>query len=497
MSRACLIRRHFAPSYPLYICNHYGILRVFLRISDEYINPSYTFTDENIKIYYTLTEELVRRKIEQSLSAWKEGKNRKPLLLRGARQVGKTYALKEFGKQNYADVAYFNFEKQSDLGELFKVNLDVKRILQLLSAIHGRLIQPEKTLIIFDEIQACGTALTSLKYFSEDAPTYHIAAAGSLLGVKLGQERSFPVGKVNFLDLHPMTLKEFLLASDDASLVEVLQHHDFIAKFPDVLHHRLLHQVRSYLMIGGMPEAVKTWFLTNDFEQVRQIQTEILISYQNDFQKHTSESDAIRIQRVWDSIPLQIARENKKFKYSDIKKGGRSAEFELALHWLEAAGLVLKTCHVESGRRPLTAHFNPSHFKLFSLDVGLLAAQLRISARAFLISDKIFDEFNGAFTENLVAQELAARGISLSYWSSEHDAEVDFLFQIGDAIVPLEVKAGVSRKTKSLRVFEKKFKPTALYRTTALNFSLDGGIQNIPLYALGSYIDRRLEAAVK
>ena len=439
----------------------------------------------------------MRRTIEESLSSWKKGTNRKPLVMRGARQAGKTYALKDFGKQNYSDVAYFNFERQSDLAEIFKVNLDVKRIIQLLSAIHGRLIHPEKTLIIFDEIQACGAALTSLKYFSEDAPTYHIAAAGSLLGVKLGQERSFPVGKVNFLNLHPMTLHEFLLASDDSLLVETLQRHDFTAKIPDVMHHRLLHQVRSYLMIGGMPEAVKTWFTSNDFEQVRQVQTEILTSYQNDFQKHTSESDAIRIQRVWDSIPLQIARENKKFKYSDVKKGGRSAEFELALHWLEAAGLVLKTCHVESGRRPLTAYLDPSHFKLFSLDVGLLAAQLRISARAFLISDKIFDEFNGAFTENLVAQELAARGLPLSYWSSEHEAEVDFLIEIGDAIIPLEVKAGASRKTKSLRVFEKKFKPAALYRTTALNFRLDGGIQNIPLYALGNYIDHRLVLSQK
>ena len=455
------------------------------------------FPDEYVKIKYTFPEECMHRKIEESLSIWNKRKNRKPLVLRGARQVGKTYALKEFGKQNYSDVAYFNFEKQADLRELFKVNLDVKRILQLLSAIHGRLIHPEKTLIIFDEIQACGDALTSLKYFSEDAPTYHIAAAGSLLGVKLGQERSFPVGKVNFLDLHPMTLKEFLLASDNSSLVESLQHHDFSSKFPEVMHHRLLHQVRSYLMIGGMPEAVKTWFMTNDFEQVRQVQAEILTSYQNDFQKHTSESDAIRIQRVWDSIPHQIARENKKFKYSDVKKGGRSAEFEIALHWLEAAGLVLKSCHVESGRRPLTAYLDPSHFKLFSLDVGLLAAQLRISARAFLISDKIFDEFNGAFTENLVAQELAARGIPLSYWSSEHEAEVDFLIEVADVIFPLEVKAGTSRKTKSLRVFEKKFKPAALYRTTALNFSLDGGIQNIPFYALGSYIDRRLEIQAK
>jgi predicted AAA+ superfamily ATPase len=462
------------------------VLHVFLR-----------FTEENVSIHNTFTEELMRRTIEESLSSWKKRINRKPLVVRGARQVGKTWTLKEFGKQNYTDVAYFNFEKQTDLGELFKVNLDVKRILQLLSAIHGRLIQPEKTLIIFDEIQACGAALTSLKYFSEDAPTYHIAAAGSLLGVKLGQERSFPVGKVNFIDLHPMTLKEFLLASDDSSLVETLQHHDSSARFPDVMHHQLLHQVRSYLMIGGMPEAVKTWFATNDFEQVRQVQTEILTSYQNDFQKHTSESDAIRIQRVWDSIPLQIARENKKFKYSDVKKGGRSAEFEIALHWLEAAGLVLKTCHVASGRRPLTAYLEPSHFKLFSLDVGLLAAQLRIAARAFLVSDKIFDEFNGAFTENLVAQELTARGIPLSYWSSEHEAEVDFLFEIGDTIVPLEVKAGISRKTKSLRVFEKKFKPEALYRTTALNFSHEGGIQNIPFYAWGSYIDRRLEALLK
>lgn len=435
---------------------------------------------------------MMRRLIEPKLTSWKNSANRKPLILRGARQVGKTHTLREFGKANYPDVAYFNFERQSDLVEVFHANLDTKRILQVLSAVHGRVIQPEKTLLVFDEIQAAPPALTSLKYFAEEAPAYHVAAAGSLLGVKLGQERSFPVGKVNFLNLYPMTFREFLIASENATMFETIEQQGDEAQVPDAIHNQLLHHVRSFLMVGGMPEAAKTWFASGDFEQVRQVQSDILMSYQNDFQKHASGSDAIRIQRVWDSIPLQISRENKKFKYSDVKKGGRSGEFEVALHWLEAAGLVLKSYHVDSARRPLTAHMNPSHFKLFSLDVGLLATQLRIAPRAFLLSDKIFEEFNGAFTENLVAQEISARGLPLCYWSSSHEAEVDFIIELGNNIVPLEVKARASRKTKSLRVFEKKFHPKNLYRTTSMNFRLDGGIQNIPLYALGSYIDRQL-----
>jgi predicted AAA+ superfamily ATPase len=435
----------------------------------------------------------MKRSIDASLTIWKDSINRKPLILKGARQVGKTYALKEFGRLNYDDVAYFNLEKQAELAQIFEVDLNITRILQVLSSIHGRMIQPEKTLIILDEIQACGAALTSLKYFAEEASAYHVAAAGSLLGIKLGKDRSFPVGKVNFLNLYPMTLKEFLLCGKAASLFEHLDYHDASKPIPDIIHSQLMHEVRTYLMVGGMPEAVKVWLTSNDYEQVRRVQNEVLTSYQNDFQKHATGSDAIRIQRVWNSIPLQMARENKKFKYSDVKKGGRSSEFEVALHWLEAAGLVHKTYHVTSGRRPLNAQIDPSYFKLYSLDVGLIAAQLRISARSFLISDQIFDEFNGAFTENLVAQEFAALGLPLIYWSSEHEAEVDFLIEIDAAIIPVEVKAGASRKTKSLRVFENKFNPKELLRTTAMNFRRDGGIRNIPLYALGRYIESRLQ----
>ncbi len=448
--------------------------------------------DEIYDLLYIFMDEYMKRTIQGSLAAWKNTENRKPLICRGARQVGKTYALKEFGKSNYRDVAYFNFEKQPDLAGIFKPNLDVTRIMQVLSAIHGRKIVSANTLIIFDEIQACAEALTSLKYFAEEASDFHVAAAGSLLGVKLGRERSFPVGKVNFLNMHPMTFDEFLLASDSAAAVDLLARHDPAEQLPEVLHHKLMHFLRIYLMTGGMPEAVKTWFSTSDFEAVRQVQMEILGSYQSDFQKHASETDAIRIQGVWDSIPLQIARENKKFKYSDVKKGGRAADYEVSLHWLEAAGLVLKVCHVNSGRQPLKAHLDSSKFKLFAVDVGLLAAQLRIAPRAFLASDKVFAEFNGAFTENFVAQELAARDIPTMYWSSEHEAEVDFLIESRAGVIPIEVKAQVSLKTKSLRVFEKKFKPATLQRTTALNFRRDGGIQNIPLYAVGQSIAREM-----
>jgi predicted AAA+ superfamily ATPase len=434
----------------------------------------------------------LKRTIESDLSLWKDSKKRKPLIVKGARQVGKTFALKEFGKTHFDDTAYFNFERQADLAASFKPNLDPIRLLQVLSAVHGRKIVPGRTLLIFDEIQACDDALTSLKYFSEETPEFHIAAAGSLLGIKLGQSRSFPVGKVNFLQMHPMTFYEFLKASDTASMLDLLLDHRFTEEIPQVLHERLLHLLRVFLMVGGMPEAVKTWFDTSDFDSVRQIHSEIITSYQNDFEKHALKADALKIQAVWSSIPLQISRENKKFKYGDVKRGARSADFEVALHWLETAGLVLKVNHVDSGRRPLSAHIDQAKFKLFALDVGLLAAQLRISPKGYLSNDKMFSEFNGAFTENFVAQELIANGLLPRYWSSEHEAEVDFLVETSNEVIPIEVKAAASTRTKSLRIFEKKFSPATLVRTSALNSRKDGGIQNIPLYSIAHFL-RQIE----
>ncbi|MFH1358032.1 MAG: DUF4143 domain-containing protein, partial [bacterium] len=403
------------------------------------------------------------------------------------RQIGKTYILKEFGKEYYPDFVYCNFEENSELHNLFEINLDVHRIIEELSLYFEKKIS-EDMLIIFDEIQSCPRALTSLKYFCENLRNYHVVAAGSLLGVKLARASSFPVGKVNFFNMYPMTFLEFLIAMDKKGLSELLQKKNDYTPLSEPFHSELLSLYKKYLFIGGMPEVVFNHIQTRDYQKTRILQLQILKAYEEDFSKHTTKTDAIKISQVWQSVPLQLAREQKKFKYADIKKGGRAKEFEQAIHWLKETGLVHLCFRLKQPGLPIKAYSERSHFKLYALDTGLLGAMLNLSEKTIVEGHKLFNHFHGAFIENFVAQELKAyRDDDLFYWTSESIAEVDFILSCDDHIYPLEVKAGLSNRKKSLFVYDGKYQPQKLITMTQKNYYSDGKFVNIPLYS-GHYI---------
>ena len=428
----------------------------------------------------------MRRDIYEKLLAWKSSPRRKPLLLQGARQTGKTFILREFGRNEYENVAYCNFEEDPGLDQFFQRDLNPERILKELSIYMNLDIQPGAYLVIFDEIQVSNRALNSLKYFAEQKNDVHIAAAGSLLGLKLSGPGSFPVGKVNFLHLYPLTLLEFLDAMGESRYRKLLKDADPTTPLAEAFHSHLIDMLRRYYFVGGMPEAVKHFAETGNGPETREIQEEIIKSYVLDFAKHAPSADIPKLTLIWDSIPKHLARENKKFVFSAIKKGARARAYENGLTWLEDTGLIHRANAVETVKHPLKHYANTGCFKIYALDVGLLGAMAKSPVELLAQGKRLFDEYEGAFVENYVAQQLVSHfHQQLYYWRSKGGkAELDFLFEFQGHICPLEVKAGINPKSKSLKSYDLQFKPDRLMRTTLLNFKKNGKIYNLPLYAV-------------
>lgn len=430
----------------------------------------------------------MKRDIYHLLEDWKRSTRRKPLILNGARQVGKTYALKHFGKTSYKKMVYLNFEKDEKLAQYFDGTLDPKQLIKILGIHSGIEIEPQHTLLVFDEIQQCPKALNSLKYFCEEANEYHVVAAGSLLGVKTAGEKGFPVGKVNFLHLYPLTFFEFLSALGHTKIREFLEEYNTYEAIPAPLHEKLIEVLKTYFFIGGMPEAVAEYAKTGNFNIVREIQLEILSAYEKDFAKHAPPSEIMKITTVWKQVHRQLAKENKKFIFAAIRKSARGRDYEDAIQWLADAGLIHKSYLVESPKFPLSAYADNNIFKIFLSDVGLLGAQSNLSPQTIIEGDLLFTEFKGALTENFVAQELiATKHKEPYYWTSEGTAEVDFLIEEIHEIYPLEVKSGTSQKKKSLLVYNQKYSPSKLIRATTMNLKHDGAIYNYPLYLISRF----------
>ncbi len=433
----------------------------------------------------------MEREFYQKLLQWKNSNLRKPLVLRGARQVGKTYILTEFAKREYADYVYINFDEEPHFASFFNEDLDPDRIIKELNIYFKKTIHPGSTLIVLDEIQECPQALACLKYFCEKKNEYHVATAGSLLGVKL--TKGFPVGKVNFLDLAPLNFFEFLHAIGEQELAVMLEEMHHPKAISEIFHNKLISLLKYYFIIGGMPEAVATYLKTENLEQVRVVQKEILDAYILDFAKHAPKDEVMKIMAIWDSVPNQLAKENKKFIFSAIRKSARAREFETSLQWLKSAGLIIKANHISTPKLPLDAYSDKQAFKVFLLDVGLLGAMSKLDPRIILEGDQLFQEFKGSLTENFVAIELHDKHFDgLYYWTSEGIAEVDFVISTEHHIFPLEVKAGFSKKKKSLIVYDEKFSkeenaPLVFSRASLRNFAFDGKIVNYPLYAIGLF----------
>lgn len=424
-----------------------------------------------------------------NLQAWRLDARRKPLVLNGARQVGKTWLLKEFGKREYRNVAYINFESNERMMGLFSSNLDPARLLMGLRVETGQPIEPETTLIIFDEVQENPKALTSLKYFHENAPQYHLAAAGSLLGVSMHAGNSFPVGKVDFLNLYPLSFLEFLHATGESNMADLVSSSDW--SMIDAFREKLTESLRYYYCVGGMPESVTTFVATKDLGQVRTFQKKLLEAYERDFSKYAKPEMVPRIRAVWNSLPAQLAREQKKFMYGLVREGARAREYENAIEWLCDAGLLHKIFRVSKPGLPLKAYQELNAFKLYMLDIGLLAAHAGLATQTVLHGNALFEEFKGALTEQYVAQELCLmEGANASYWSSDTSkAEVDFLIQTQDSIYPLEVKSAENLQAKSLRVYNEKFSPPRCFRTSLSPYRKESWLTNIPLYALSELIN--------
>ena len=430
----------------------------------------------------------MERFIIKKLLQWKESKYRKPLILKGARQVGKTYILKQFGDENYEGTAYFNFDHDEDLYNLFKNTKDPKRILEQLSFIYGKAIMPGKTLIIFDEIQECPNALNSLKYFNEEANEYHIVCAGSLLGIRLSHT-SFPVGKVEFMNMYPMSFSEFLLADDSSNLVEYMQSLDKIEKIPDIFFNMLEEKLKAYYIIGGMPEVVNSWVNEKNIERVNRIQDDILKAYESDFAKHTNNSEANKISLIWNSISSQLARENKKFLYQVVKEGARAREYEGALNWLNDADLIHKVYNVNKNALPLKAYTDLSCFKIYMNDVGLLRRMSNIDSKIVIEGHKLFEEFKGAFAENYVLNVLNMIYENIPNYYTFDRNEIDFIIQDKNQIIPIEVKSNKITNNNSLTKYNTKYDNSISVRLSMNNLTKDGRIINIPLF-LAEYIEK-------
>jgi len=441
--------------------------------------------DESKHYIYTIC---MKRDLEHKLREWKDSPRRKPLLLKGARQTGKTWLLKSFGESAFKDLAYFNFEEDRNLDQLFEGAIDPARLIRQLSLARGKAIVAGESLTFFDEIQESNRALNALKYFHEEAPEYHIVAAGSLLGILLSRPASFPVGKVDFLELHPLSFPEFLVAAGHAELRQVIEEIRTVEPIPELFHERFLELLKTYYMTGGMPEPVKVFLETNDVGGARRIQQDIITSYRLDFARHTPTSEIPRLNELWRTIPTQLARENRRFRYRAISERARGREYADVLSWLEGAGLILRARRVTVPRFPLVGYEDAESFKVYLLDVGLLGALSELPPEMLLQGNRLFTEFNGAFVENYVAQEMAATSAGgLHYWTSEGKAEVDFVRASEGMVFPLEVKAGVNPKSQSLRVYDAKFSPPVLSRTSLLNLRKDGRVINFPLYAISQF----------
>ena len=435
---------------------------------------------------------MYRETIKQ-LIKWKNSPTRKPMILRGARQVGKTWLMKEFGKTSYEMCAYVSMDENERMVNAFREAFDIERIIASIEIEVGFKIDPEKTLIIFDEIQEIPRALKSLKYFQELAPQYHILAAGSLLGIALHEGTSFPVGKVDFCDLYPLTFREFLLACGEEMLLKVLDNNDF--EMMKIFKTKFVDYLKYYYYVGGMPEAVLEFITNRDFKSVRSIQNKLLFAYENDLSKHAPGELVTRIRMLWNSIPAQLAKENKKFIYGLVREGARAREYEVAITWLMDVGLVYKVNRVKKPDFPLRAYQDFSAFKLFVVDIGLLGAMSRLDARIILEGDRLFEEFKGALTEQYVLQQLMVTPENdVFYWAADNaSAELDFLIQTESEIIPLEVKAAENLQAKSLKTFVQKFQMKKAVRTSMSDFREQEWMVNMPLYNIGN-LNRYLES---
>lgn len=420
----------------------------------------------------------------EKLLKWKQSKRRKPLIIEGARQVGKTWLMKEFGRQAYADTVYVNFDSNSRMAELFASDLDTERLIMGLELYVGRKIDPNNSLLIFDEVQEVPRALSSLKYFYENAPQYHIVCAGSLLGIALHQGTSFPVGKVDFLKLYPFSFKEFLMATDKGRFAELLDSRDFqmITSFKQTYVDELKH----YYFVGGMPEAVQSFAENKDFNEVREIQKRILAAYEQDFSKHAPNEIVPRLRMLWNSIPSQLAKENKKFIYGLVREGARAKDYETAIMWLSDCGLIHKVSRVNAAGIPLRAYEDLKAFKLFVVDVGLLGCMAGLRQRTLLDGNDLFVEFKGALTEQYVCQQLKTiEDLDVYYYTNDRGScEVDFVVDTGEQIIPVEVKAEVNLRAKSLKTYQEKFSPEVSVRTSMADYKKEEWLVNLPLYAI-------------
>ena len=420
----------------------------------------------------------------EKLLKWKQSKRRKPLIIEGARQVGKTWLMKEFGRQAYEDTVYINFDSNSRMAELFAPDLDTERLIMGLELYAGRKIDPEKSLLIFDEVQEVPRALTALKYFYENAPQYNIVCAGSLLGIALHQGTSFPVGKVDFLKLYPLSFNEFLRAIGEERFAELLDKRDFqmITSFRQTY----IDALKQYYFVGGMPEAVQSFAENKDFNEVREIQRRILAAYEQDFSKHVPNEIVPRLRMLWNSIPSQLAKENKKFIYGLVREGARAKEYETAIMWLCDCGLVHKVSRVNTAGVPLRAYEDLKAFKLFLVDVGLLGCMAGLRQRTLLDGNALFVEFKGALTEQYVCQQLKTiENLDVYYYTNDRGScEVDFVVDTGERIVPVEVKAEINLKAKSLKTYREKFSPEVAVRTSMADYKKEDWLVNLPLYAI-------------
>ena len=426
----------------------------------------------------------MKRQAEQALQVWKDSKFRKPLLIYGARQVGKTWIMKNFGQENFQNYVYVNFEKEVSLRGIFEQDYNPTRILKVLEVFFNTSIVLGETLLLFDEIQEAKGAITSLKYFNEELPQLHIIGAGSLLGIALKQQTSFPVGQVDFLYLNPLSFTEFLEANGEERLKNVLKEQDWelITQF----NQKLIQLLKEYYFVGGMPEAVSFFIENNDYVAVRTIQQNILNAYEQDFSKHAPPEIIPKIRMIWNTIVSQLSKENKKFIYGLVKEGARAKEYELALSWLEDYGLVKKIYRTKKAALPIKSYIDLQAFKLYILDIGLLGAMANLVPQTLLKGDELFQEFKGSLTEQYVAQQLTKdQHTHLRYWANDSgSAEVDFLFEINGTIVPLEVKATENLQAKSLKTFAQKYQSIHCYKTSLSNYRKESWVTNLPLYAI-------------
>ncbi|HPA55807.1 MAG TPA: AAA family ATPase [bacterium] len=428
---------------------------------------------------------MIERRALEDLKKWKDDSDRKPLILRGIRQVGKTSLLKRFGEECFEDTAYFNFDSQKDLSDLFKGNITPHSVVESLGVLRGSLIKPGKTLLILDEIQECSEALNSLKYFCEEMRELHVATAGSFLGIALSRPSSFPVGKVDFLTLYPVSLKEFISANGEEMLALNLANISPDKPVPKPIFEKYSDYLRKYFMIGGMPEAVAKWVDTGDIEKVEKVLKNIINAYEIDFSKHAPVKDTPKISEIWNSLPNQLSKENKKFVYTVVRSGARAREYEDALNWLKNAGIVHKINKISKPHLPVSSYCDPSSFKIYLADIGMLRVKSNLSAAVFLDKNKLFTEFKGAMSENFVLNEMISSGIEQPfYWTSEATAEVEFIIQSDTSVIPVEVKSGTNVSSKSMTVYRQNYKPQTVIRTSLKNIGSENGLLSLPLFAI-------------